>query len=164
MLGNERRGWMAYYEDLRKHVGSAPLILPGSVVIIVNNQEEILLQHRRDGGWGLPGGLMELGESFEETAIREVKEETGLDIDGLTQLHVYSGADYYLKVPNGDELYCVTAVYTATTVQGDILIDEDESYEFRYFSAERLPDGILKSAERYINDYLQQKRTERTGS
>lgn len=43
---------MAYYEDLRKYVGSAPLILPGSVVIIKNDREEILLQHRKDGGWG----------------------------------------------------------------------------------------------------------------
>jgi 8-oxo-dGTP pyrophosphatase MutT (NUDIX family) len=161
MLVNERRGSMAYYEDLRKHVGSAPLILPGSVVIIVNEKEEILLQHRRDGGWGLPGGLMELGESFEETAIREVKEETGLEIGGLTQLHVYSGADHYLKVPNGDELYCVTAVYTATDVKGNILIDEDESYDFRYFSPNQLPDGLLKSTQRYINDYLQKKEKNR---
>jgi 8-oxo-dGTP pyrophosphatase MutT (NUDIX family) len=161
MLVNGRRGLMAYYEDLRKHVGSAPLILPGSVVIIVNKNEEILLQHRRDGGWGLPGGLMELGESFEETAIREVKEETGLDIGGLTQLHVYSGADHYLKVPNGDELYCVTAVYTATEVKGTFLIDEDESYEFRYFSPDKLPDGLQKSAQRYINDYLRQKEKNR---
>ncbi|WP_226536888.1 NUDIX hydrolase [Fictibacillus halophilus] len=152
---------MAYYEDLRKHVGSAPLILPGSVVIIVNKKEEILLQHRRDGGWGLPGGLMELGESFEETAIREVKEETGLDIGGLTQLHVYSGAEHYLKVSNGDELYCVTAVYTATDVKGSIIIDEDESYDFRYFPAEQLPEGVLKSAQRYINDYLEQKEKNR---
>jgi 8-oxo-dGTP pyrophosphatase MutT (NUDIX family) len=120
-----------------------------------------LLQHRRDGGWGLPGGLMELGESFEETAIREVKEETGLDIGGLKQLHVYSGADHYLKVPNGDELYCVTAVYTATEVKGTFLIDEDESYEFRYFSPDKLPDGLQKSAQRYINDYLRQKEKNR---
>ena len=54
MLGSERRDHVAYYEDLRKHVGSAPLILPGSVVIITNDKDEILLQHRRDGGWGLP--------------------------------------------------------------------------------------------------------------
>jgi 8-oxo-dGTP pyrophosphatase MutT (NUDIX family) len=155
MLVNERRDRVAYYEDLRKHVGSAPLILPGSVVIIVNDKEEILLQHRRDGGWGLPGGLMELGESFEETAIREVKEETGLDIDGLKQLHVYSGADHYLQVPNGDEMYCVTALYTASVVKGELSIDEDESYEFRYFPSNTLPEGLLKGAKTYIAHYLQ---------
>ncbi|MCM3720081.1 NUDIX hydrolase [Fictibacillus phosphorivorans] len=155
---------MSYFEDLRKHVGNAPLILPGSVVIIENEKGEILLQHRKDGGWGLPGGLMELGESFEETAIREVKEETGLDIDGLTQLHVYSGADQYLKVANGDEFYCVTAVYTAKEVKGTILIDEEESYDFRYFPASKLPKGILDNHKKYINDYLNKKeKTESTG-
>jgi 8-oxo-dGTP pyrophosphatase MutT (NUDIX family) len=54
------------------------LILPGSVVLIFYEDSEILLQHRIDGGWGLPGGLMEMGGSLEDTARREVKEETGL--------------------------------------------------------------------------------------
>ncbi|MBY6037475.1 NUDIX hydrolase [Fictibacillus nanhaiensis] len=152
---------MAYYEELRKHVGSAPLILPGSVVIIENEKEEILLQHRRDGGWGLPGGLMEHGESFEETAVREVKEETGLEIDGLTQLYVYSGKDHYIQTPNGDELFAVTAVYTASEVKGDLLIDEDESFEFRYFSLDKLPDGLLKGAQKYIHYFVEQKETSR---
>jgi 8-oxo-dGTP pyrophosphatase MutT (NUDIX family) len=153
---------LAYFEDLRKYVGSAPLILPGSVVIIINEHEEILLQHRKDGGWGLPGGLMELGESFEETAKREVKEETGLDIDGLTQLHVYSGADHYLKVPNGDELYAVTAVYTASEVSGELIADEEESYELRYFGVDLLPEGLLTNARTYISYYLEQKEKNRT--
>lgn len=68
---------MNYVKDLRELVGNRPLILPGAVAIILNDQNEVLLQHRIDGGWGLPGGLMELGESLEETARREVKEETG---------------------------------------------------------------------------------------
>jgi 8-oxo-dGTP pyrophosphatase MutT (NUDIX family) len=50
-----------------------------------------LLQHRKDGNWGLPGGLMERGESLEETAIREVYEETGLTLKCLTLLELFSG-------------------------------------------------------------------------
>ncbi|WP_347342956.1 NUDIX domain-containing protein [Lysinibacillus pakistanensis] len=63
---------------LRQYVGHQPIILPGSAVIILNNANEVLLQKRYEGGWGLPGGLMELGESLEDTAKREVFEETGL--------------------------------------------------------------------------------------
>lgn len=55
---------MEYVKELRAIVGHRPLILPVSVVLIVNENNELLLQHRYDGGWGLPGGLMELGESL----------------------------------------------------------------------------------------------------
>ncbi len=50
---------MEYYKFLRQYVGTQPLILPGSVVIIRNEQGEVLLQKRPEGKWGLPGGLME---------------------------------------------------------------------------------------------------------
>ncbi|WP_212119884.1 NUDIX domain-containing protein [Niallia circulans] len=82
---------MEYYKYLRQYVGHRPIILPGSNVIILNHQNEVLLQKRHDGYWGLPGGLMDLGESFEEVAKREVFEETGLVVENLTLLNIFSG-------------------------------------------------------------------------
>ena len=69
---------MGYIEDLRKLVGHRRLILCGSSVVIRNEKGELLLQERRhpSGRWAFPGGLMELGESTEDTARREVREET----------------------------------------------------------------------------------------
>lgn len=54
---------------------------------------------------------MELGESFEETAKRELKEETNLDIDELELVKVLSGKDTYREYPNGDKLYNITAIF-----------------------------------------------------
>lgn len=63
---------MGYIEDLRKVVGTQPLLLVGVAVAVVNKKGELLLQKRRDGFWGVPGGFMELGESTEEAGRREV--------------------------------------------------------------------------------------------
>lgn len=144
---------MEYYKVLRKHVGNNPIILPGSVVIIVNSDGEILLQLRSDETWGLPGGLMELGESFGETAKREVFEETGLKLGELILIDVFSGSRYYLKIKNGDEIYSATAVYTATEYEGSIKPDDKESLALKFFSLEDLPERIGQGYKDYIYAY-----------
>lgn len=64
---------MGYIKNLRKLVGTKPLIMVGACVILINNENEILLQLRTDNNcWGLPGGSMEIGESLIEVAKREV--------------------------------------------------------------------------------------------
>ncbi|RLQ92296.1 NUDIX hydrolase [Falsibacillus albus] len=149
---------MDFVKNLRKIVGTRPLILPGSVVIILNDQDELLLQHRNDGSWGLVGGLMELGESMEETARREVKEESGLEIGKMTLIDVISGPDYYLKLENGDELYSVTAVYASKEVSGEIEIDQSESRNMKYFKADQLPDNMIDEYRHCLDSYFQKAR------
>ena len=82
---------MNYIKHIRQFVGHETLFTVGCGVIIEKN-EKILLQHRVDEDcWGIPGGVMEIGESFEQTAIRETYEETGLKMQNLQLFGLYSG-------------------------------------------------------------------------
>lgn len=147
---------MGYVEDLRSLVGHRPLILVGSVVIVLDDKGRILLQKRKYpyGSWGLPGGLMELGESTEDTARREVKEETDLDIGKLELIDVSSGPGNFVIAENGDEFYVVTVSYYTHEVTGTLKIDDDESIDFRFIGIDKLPENIVKSHKTIIDKYL----------
>jgi 8-oxo-dGTP pyrophosphatase MutT (NUDIX family) len=145
---------MEYYKDLRRYVGHKLIILPGAVVIIINSRGEILLQLRPDNSWGLPGGLMELGESFEETARREVYEETGLELGNLILLEVFSGKKYYNKISNGDEFYAATVAYTTREYNGTLRIDDKESVNLKFFNINNLPQSLGKGYKDHINTYI----------
>ena len=80
-------------------------------MFVFNDKDEVLMQLRTDyNQYGFPGGAMELGESFEEVARRELKEGTNLDIIDLEMVKVLSGKDTYREYPNGDKLYDITAI------------------------------------------------------
>ena len=71
-----------------------------------------------NGGYG---GLMELSESPEETAYREVYEETGIKVKNLRLINVFSGANYFTKLENGDEFQSVTTAYYTDEYEGILL-------------------------------------------
>lgn len=148
---------MNYVEGLRKIVGNMPLILVGAVTIIIIDNKKMLLQKRREtsyGMYGLPGGLMELGESTEDTARREVFEETGLTVGSLNLIDVISGPGNFIKAQNGDEFYCVTVAYFTHEVTGELKIDPEESLGFEEFYIDNLPENIVKSHRKIINAFI----------
>ena len=145
---------LEYYKELRKFVGHRPLILPGSVVIIQNEYGDVLLQEREKGVFGLPGGLMDLGESFEETAVREVYEETNLTITRLEMKQVFSGKEFYYKVDNGDEFYSVTAVYKAHAYEGSLKANLTESIGVDFYSLDAMPKELLPSSKKFLKTCL----------
>lgn len=149
---------MGYIEGLRKVIGNRLIILNGSVVIIVNEHGHILMQQRKYpyGVWGLPGGLMELGESTTEVAYREVREETGLELGKLELLGVYSGKEYHVTASNGDEFYVVTTAYTTSDYTGVLSVNDDESLAFEWIDPHRLPDNIARTHVEILNDYIRE--------
>ncbi|MDL1163413.1 NUDIX hydrolase [Yersinia pestis] len=147
---------MGYVEELRALVGTRPLIFVGSVVIIKNNKNQVLLQKRKYpvGSWAIPGGLMELGESVEETAKREIKEETNLSIDNLKLINVYSGKDNYIKQPNGDEFYVVVNAFYTEHFEGELNVNRSESLDFEFINISHIPDNLAKSHKPIIRDFI----------
>jgi 8-oxo-dGTP pyrophosphatase MutT (NUDIX family) len=136
---------MGYIEELREVTGQRPLILVGAAVAVFNGQGEILLQKRPDGQWGVPGGLMELGESAEDTARREILEETGLEIGNLDLVTVLSGKEYFVHLPNGDQYYAVTIVYRTDDIKGGRLQpDGVESIDAMFFPLDGLPERLTR--------------------
>lgn len=114
-------------------------------VVIENKKGEILLQKRSDNyKWGLPGGSQEPGETLEETAVREVREETNLSInkDDLQFLNILSGNNRYYVYPNGDQVYNDIVIFYTNRYDGEISID-DESVDMRFFPLNELPDDFV---------------------
>lgn len=147
-----------YILDLRKKVGKIPLLMCASGVIIVNELREVLLILRADNGlWGIPGGSLELGEKMEETAVREVFEETGLTVGNIELLGVYSGKELNYIYPNGDEVFLVVSIYVSTDFIGSMEEDGIESIEVKFFNIDNLPREIhnpdIPVWDDFINKY-----------
>ncbi|MBR5165166.1 MAG: NUDIX hydrolase [Ruminococcus sp.] len=133
---------MGYILDLRKTLGSRPLIMAGAGVILINEKNEILLQKRRDNlYWDYPAGSMELGESFEECARREVLEETGLTCGKLEYFMDLSGEGSFYEYPNGDKVFLAGILYICRDFTGELRSQEDEVITQRFFPVDALPEN-----------------------
>lgn len=139
---------VGYPVFLRKCMGTLQHVMPilqdGAAAVIVNDKGEILLQSRADRDeWGFPGGCQELGETFEEVIIREVKEETNFDVleRDLELIKIVSGMGRMNSYPNGDVVVNNTAFYLVRNYSGELKWDS-ESKEMKFFSLSELPDNL----------------------
>lgn len=146
---------MDYVKYIRERVGHDSINLTGVNVLIINKDNQILLQKRGTFPykWGLIGGITELGESLETTAVREVKEETGLNIKELTLLGTTSGEDCFIEFPHGDKAFFITIGYVCKSYSGKLSIDNFETKDLCFFSYDELPENIPRSHKVFIEKY-----------
>lgn len=113
----------------------------GVNVFVIRNGELLLGKRKNaagDGEWGLPGGHLEHCETFEECAVRELLEETGLRADGVS----FIGVTHQAKI-SGEKHY-VNFGFLAHNSQGDVVCNEPEHcYEWKWFSLHMLPEPLF---------------------
>ncbi len=140
-----------YIKWLRSKVGHEKIILVFAGGCIFNEVGEILLQRRGDSNkWGFPGGAVELGETPEMAAIREAKEETGLDVKVSDLIGIYT--DTEMMYPNGDLAHSICITYVLERIGGELRIDNVETLELKYFSLDNTPELFCKQHEEFLQD------------
>ncbi len=131
-------------------------IRPGTNGVIFNERGEILLQKRADNGfWGLPGGAVDVGESVEQGAVREVLEETNLTVTIKRFVGIYSDPKHFTiaSYPGGDIVQFVSVVFECEYQSGE-LATSDESTDIGYFPTDALPENTMLSHLIRIEDTI----------
>jgi 8-oxo-dGTP diphosphatase len=121
-----------------------------TVDIIITRNDKIVLIKRKNPphGWALPGGFVDYGESYETAAMREAREETGLDVNLVRQFHTYSDPD------RDPRQHTASTVFIATS-EGEPQ-GMDDAVEARFFSRDELPPLVFDHA-RIVEDYFSGK-------
>mgnify|MGYP003413501732 FL=1 len=144
---------MDYIKWIRSKVGHESIFLNFAGGCIEDKNGRILLQKRKDRNvWGFPGGAIEIGESAEEAAIREVKEETGLIVEAESLIGVYT--KYFDEYPNGDKAQTITFFFKLKVVGGELSTSDGETLDLQYFSLGDIPQLVNQQHEDALQDYI----------
>ena len=146
-MGQDRN----YIKGIRSKVGHDKIILTFAGGCVFNDKGEVLLQRRGDSNlWGFPGGAVELGETPQMAAVREIKEETGLDVETGRVIGVYSDLD--ITYASGDRAQSIVIAFELKPVGGELRCDFKETIELKFFSKEEKPKLFTKSHEDLWNE------------
>lgn len=124
-----------------------------SAVIFDENREKVLLTERADNKqWCLPSGGVDPGETVEETCIREVYEETGLNVRVTKLLGVYSDPNRMVEYPDGNKAHVIAMSFEAEIIGGELGVS-DETTDFGYFTLKEMDklDMLLNHKERIVD-------------
>ncbi|WP_052343750.1 NUDIX domain-containing protein [Bacillus massiliigorillae] len=126
--------------------------------IIIEKEDKILLQRNPgENYWSLPGGMMQLGEKYEETAIRGVLEETALTIETVQLFGMLSGRDCFVTNKFGEKAFILQVVFFTTEFTGKVKIKDEANREHRFYKRTNLPKNLNPQQKAFITDWKEQK-------
>ena len=146
-------GRVDYYDD--PEAPAANSLVPAASAVVVDDEGRILLHRRRDNEkWALPGGVMELGESLSDCVRREVREETGLEVEVERIVGIYSDPKHVFSYDDGEVRQEFSICFACRRISGDLDVS-DESYEVRYFAPDAVTElPMVDSIRLRITDFL----------
>ncbi len=124
-----------------------------SAIIFDETRQKALLTQRADNGqWCLPSGGVDPGERVEETCIREVYEETSLNIRVTRLVGVYSDPNRLVEYPDGNKAHVIAFSFEGEIISGELGLS-DETTDYGYFSVEEMDklDMLLNHKERILD-------------
>ena len=147
-----------YVRWIRSKVGHSPIILNFAGACILDDAGRVLLQNRSatEERWGFPGGVIEYGESAEEAAIREVREETGLVVEIGHLIGIYTS--YFDLLPNGDQFQSILAAFQCSIIGGDLSIDGQETHDLAFVDPPSAPELFNQQHQDILDDLVHQRR------
>ena len=145
-----------YYHD--PNAPKANSLVPGASAIVVDDHGRILMQRRSDNSrWALPGGVMDIGESIGDTAVREVREETGLEVVPEYIVGVYSDPGHVFAYSDGEVRQQFSICFACRLVGGEIRVS-DESPEVAFIAPADLEQlDIHPSIRLRLKHYLERR-------
>lgn len=147
-----------YYDDPQAPAPNSLVVATSAVV--TDDAGRILLQRRVDSGnWALPGGGMEINESLADSVVREVKEETGLDVEVTGLVGTYTDPRHIIAYTDGEVRRQFNICYTARVVGGQLAIS-DESTELRFIDPAELDSLPMHHTQRLrVGHYLENRKS-----
>lgn len=122
---------------LRRRIGTELLWLSGATAVVLDGETVLLVRRADSGAWTPVTGIVDPGEHPAQTAVREVREETGVDcaVEALAWVNVTTPRCY----PNGDRAQYLDHTFRCRYLGGDAHVADDESSEVAWFPLDRLP-------------------------
>jgi ADP-ribose pyrophosphatase YjhB (NUDIX family) len=136
-------------------------LVPSAVAFIENQHQQVVLIQRSDNGdWALPGGAHDLGERIADTAIREAKEETGLDITITGLIGTYTNPNHLVEYTSDGEVRQQFALCFRAVLTGGTLTTSPESTKVGWFSQHELDRLAINRGMRRRIEHGFEHRTE----